>query len=149
MFINKNWLLGWRVESSFLHLICFSRGHACPWQDPCSGSHPLWLSLGSPCRPAQMLCGNLGTPEKAKLRGSTGRTPPWVLLEMASVWRSRSHNFESRISYSSCPRRCCGSHKANRFSHHWIGKQIFEIETPVWNCKFYLNIVKYRNAAAL
>ena len=25
-------------------LICFSRGCACPWQDPYSGSHPLWLA---------------------------------------------------------------------------------------------------------
>ena len=51
----------------------------------------------------------------------------WVLSEKATLWKSHSHNFESRISCSSCPRRHCGSHRANRFSHHWIGKLILGI----------------------
>ena len=51
----------------------------------------------------------------------------WVLLEKATLWRSHIRNFESRISCCSCPRRCCGSHKANRFSRHWI-ENLFVIQ---------------------
>ena len=42
---------------------------------------------------------------------------------LASGWKSRGRSTPSHISDSSCPRKCCGSHGANRILHHWTQRK--------------------------
>ena len=65
-----------------------------------------------------------------------------ALLEKDTQWRSHSRNYEFRISYSSFPRKCCGSRKANRSSHHWIDKFILKWNLVTISCWSILEISK-------
>ena len=59
---------------------------------------------------------------------------------LASGWKSRGRNTPSHISDSSCPRRCCGSHGANRILHHWTQrKYVFNKRTKLVTILFCLN----------
>ena len=65
-----------------------------------------------------------------------------ALSEKDTQWRSHSRNFEFRISYSSFPRRRCGSRKANRSSHHWIDQFILKWNLATILCWSILEISK-------